>query len=377
MIERALIIAYPGDLHAEAVQWALQKKGVQCDTFSTDDFPSDGRMNISIGEEDTPHIRFKSGAGPVKEFKNYQSIWLRRVAKFNDHPLLDPLDYEYSQNECKFFIESLLAVGNVDSFWVNPPGGRVESGKKGLQLILAKELGLRIPKTIMGNDPDEVRRLYEASGGSLIFKPFRTRGWLDASTNTNYTSYTSLVTQDMLDSPAIIEAAPGIYQEKIIKKYEVRAFFFGRSYFACRIDSQQREITQLDWRREQQAIETSELLLPDDIYEKCLQLMESLGIVTGSFDFIVDADDNFFYLEVNESGSFLLLETWQPHLRVLDGFCEFLISGDKEFVYKKSSQPITLEEFEDSAAMQTLIATQDGERFKRQVSLDVQEATTK
>ena len=62
--------------------------------------------------------------------------------------------------------------------------------------------------------------------------------------------------------------------------------------------------------------------------------MNSLGIVSGSFDFIVTEDGEHVFLEVNEQGQFLWLEDLCPDLLLLDAFCAFLTSGDKNFAWK-------------------------------------------
>ncbi|HEV7915512.1 MAG TPA: hypothetical protein VGP22_17235, partial [Albitalea sp.] len=72
--------------------------------------------------------------------------------------------------------------------------------------------------------------------------------------------------------------------------------------------------------------------LPQALKQQCLMLMQRLGIVVGSFHFVVARDGQPVFLKIDEGGPFLFLEMWCPQLPVLDAFCRFLLAphpGDK------------------------------------------------
>ncbi|WP_344870162.1 hypothetical protein, partial [Deinococcus aetherius] len=48
--------------------------------------------------------------------------------------------------------------------------------------------------------------------------------------------------------------------------------------------------------------------LPKEIFDKCLAMMEILGITYGCFDFVIDKKGRFVFLEVNPSGQWLWIE---------------------------------------------------------------------
>lgn len=156
----------------------------------------------------------------------------------------------------------------------------------------------------------------------------------------------------MLPDESILHLTPGIYQKKVKKNFEVRVTFFGEEYIAVKIHNSE----ELDWRilSCSSKLKLSPITLPDDIEKKCISLMEKLGIYFGCFDFIVTPDDDFIFLEVNEMGQFLWIEFILPELKMLDKFCDFLISNDIE------SKPITnyqasLEEVNSSASYKKLM----------------------
>ena len=66
--------------------------------------------------------------------------------------------------------------------------------------------------------------------------------------------------------------------------------------------------------------------LPLDISEKCKKLMVCLNIEFACFDFIVNKDDDFLFLEINESGQFLFMDHCQEELHLADAFTYFLVN---------------------------------------------------
>ena len=116
---------------------------------------------------------------------------------------------------------------------------------------------------------------------------------------------------------------PGIYQEIIQKAFEVRVTFFGNENIAIKIHN----FKELDWRSiSPQSLKVSLMRLPADIETYCILLMKKLDIVFGCFDFIVTHSGEYIFLEVNEMGQFLWIEKLLPELKLLNCFCEFLLS---------------------------------------------------
>jgi hypothetical protein len=52
--------------------------------------------------------------------------------------------------------------------------------------------------------------------------------------------------------------------------------------------------------------------------------MADLGIVYGTFDFIVTPDEELVFLEVNEAGQTFFMEQIYPDMQVIDAFAHFL-----------------------------------------------------
>ncbi|OAN52676.1 hypothetical protein A7Q26_07685 [Sphingobium sp. TCM1] len=64
--------------------------------------------------------------------------------------------------------------------------------------------------------------------------------------------------------------------------------------------------------------------IPDSVYAFCKKFMDKLDLKFGAFDFIVNHDHEWVFLEVNESGQFLFMEMADQSLNILSAFCHFL-----------------------------------------------------
>lgn len=61
----------------------------------------------------------------------------------------------------------------MDAFWINHPMRDEDAARKVWQLKVAAELGLRIPRTCVTNDPDRARAFIEETDPNwVIYKAF-------------------------------------------------------------------------------------------------------------------------------------------------------------------------------------------------------------
>lgn len=223
----------------------------------------------------------------------------------------------------------MLGLISPEAFWVNPAGAAISAGYKMLQHAAASALGLKTPATLYSNDPLQIRAFIRRHGGEIIYKPLRGLPW--QGKKSIWMSFTSRLTEDQLNEDDLLRSAPGIYQELILKAFELRVTVMGRCILAARISSQDTEKGRLDWRRAPGEIKASPFDLPPAIADLCLRLMARLEIVFGCFDFIVTSEGDYVFLEVNEAGQFLFLEQ-ETGLPLLDRFSDFLLSGQAGFV---------------------------------------------
>ncbi|HEV2991221.1 MAG TPA: hypothetical protein VG759_22470, partial [Candidatus Angelobacter sp.] len=197
----------------------------------------------------------------------------------------------------------------------------------------AREVGFVIPTTLFSNDPDEIRAFYREHRGNVIYKPFTPAFWADRTAGRLRGVFTSRLTEDLLaEDDASFTSCPGIYQEYIEKKSELRVTFFGSAYQAARIYSQQVASGRLDFRSDMKGEAPMEAAALDaSLLEKCQAFTAKLGLLHGSLDLIERPDGSVVFLEINEMGQFLWLEERVPKMPMLALFAAFSLEPSADF----------------------------------------------
>lgn len=170
---------------------------------------------------------------------------------------------------------------------------------------MATQLGLRIPETSITNDVAAARELLR--GGSVVAKPIRTA--LVGLGDEERVIFTNRIASEAeLDVPSV-QAAPIIFQREIPKEADIRVTVVGARIFAVAIDSQSGADTQVDWRKGANvSLEHTPIELPGEIEEKCLALVQQLGLRFGAIDLVKDVNGEYWFLEINPNGQWAWIE---------------------------------------------------------------------
>jgi glutathione synthase/RimK-type ligase-like ATP-grasp enzyme len=334
-----LIHRIEDDVHAASIAYALEQRGNRVFQWHTGRYPEGAAVSIAY-EGGSSVATFRNGE---MEFSpnDIDVVWFRRRQLPVAPQTVDARDRAFVTNELRVAAQAHNAFFN-HAFWIN----RFESADfcdlKPRQFHLAQKRGLSIPRTLISNDPDEIKGFLGRTR-KCIYKPLIGHVWSEEGRLRK--TYTSFISQKQLPTDDLLRAVPGIFQEFVDKAYEARVQFFGNFYAGVRIDSSKLEEGHLDWRIGQSAIGACEpVTLPPDVCTKCRQLMNDLGIVSGGFDFIVNKKGEWIFMEVNEAGQFFFVEGWCQELPVVDAFCQFIESKDENFVYQPPGRRLTLKE---------------------------------
>ncbi len=133
-------------------------------------------------------------------------------------------------------------------FWVNLPDRISTAEFKPSQLAAAVERGLRIPRTLLTNDPTAFRVFYEQEHRQIICKPVW-KSQLNLPSGQLRFIYTHEVCPEDMYALSGISATMHCFQECIPKALELRIVVIGRHVFAVEIYSQHAERSPMDWRR--------------------------------------------------------------------------------------------------------------------------------
>lgn len=357
-----LIHSFDGDVHAAAVLWALNGLGQDCVFWPSGKFPAEQKLSLSYEDAQagpSPRIEMEAQAFPT-----VQAVWNRRPHGPKLSTTLPESEHEFAEIESRIFLHSMMRLLSPDALWVNPPRAAEADSYKPLQLSLAVKAGFRAPETLVSNDPDAIADFYRRHNGEVVYKCFRGNAWRleDGSERIYAMNRTVPLEPEDLERREALAAAPGIFQRRIEKAFELRVTAMGRTLIAARIDSQTHEATREDWRSGQHLLAIEPFDLPEAVAETCRRYMRAAGLNFGCVDFIVTPEDEYVFLEVNQADQFLWKEARCPELPMLQAFCDFLIAADPDFLWRPREPEVTFADYLASDAGQAFEARTDPTR---------------
>ncbi|HEY2293149.1 MAG TPA: hypothetical protein VGM86_20805, partial [Thermoanaerobaculia bacterium] len=238
-----------------------------------------------------------------------------------------------------------------ETICINPPSRAVEADRKPYQIRVAREVGFAIPPTLFSNDPAKIRGSIRKWGGRAIYKPLGSRKnfWWDSQAQRLVTLFTTAIDESSLPDDRTLTLTPGIYQPLLPKAFDLRVTVFGHTVFGTKILSQEQERSQIDWRNGQRTLHYESFEAGTKISQLCISMLCKLGLLMGCFDFVVTPDGDVVFLEVNEGGQFLWLES-ASGAPILDAFSDFLIQPRADFRWQPPPAPLRIQQVQVLAA---------------------------
>lgn len=299
-----LLLTHSGDHYTvERVANAVASHGLQPLRFDTDLFPSEIRLAWSMRNGSAHWLAHNGSTIPIDRVC---AVWLRKLWP----PMLGQTLDERFREQCIKESKAALA-GFLDSLhgalWIDHPDRVRQAENKMHQLRVAAEVGLTIPRTLLTNDPDEVRQLYEDLGGNMVVKMLTPMSVsMDRPPAFVYTSSVSPADLAELDS---LRYSPMVFQQRIEKAAELRIAFVAGRLFAGSVDARQSAKGQTDWRlATADECRWTSAQVPDAVRGKLAALMHRLGLTFGAIDMIVTPAAEHVFLEVNPTGEWGMLE---------------------------------------------------------------------
>jgi MvdC family ATP-grasp ribosomal peptide maturase len=300
-----LLLTQSGDYFTvDRVAAALKRRGVRPFRFDTDRFPAQIKLTAKFAGEKTSHV-IVDGAHRVTA-NEVRAVWARRFWPPRLAPDLDPNFHALCARESMATIEGFLD-GLHSVRWVNELARDREAESKLLQLRIAAEVGLLVPRTLVTNDPQRMCSFFREVKGKMVAKLLR-----PVSINMDADSgfvHTSVVTKKDLDEGDLLRHSPMVFQELITKACELRIAVVGDKLFVGSIDTRNSPRGQIDWRLASPDEARWELgQVPDQVATAIKALMSKLGLVYGAIDLIRTPDNDYVFLEVNPGGEWGMLE---------------------------------------------------------------------
>jgi glutathione synthase/RimK-type ligase-like ATP-grasp enzyme len=191
--------------------------------------------------------------------------------------------------------------------WINERERENEAENKLLQLRLAHDAGLRIPRTLVTNDAERARAFFHETGGALVAKllaPLSVS--MDAA---SAFVYTNEVCEADLEDAGGLRHSPMVFQERIQKSLELRIAYVAGKFFVGALDASRSVGGQTDWRRATPVeCQWQRDDIPPELKIQLTTLMNKLQLVYGAIDIIRTPAGEHVFLEVNPGGEWGMLE---------------------------------------------------------------------
>lgn len=301
-----LLVSHSGDFYTiDRVAAALRRTGFRPQRLDTDLFPTRIRMDMSMGRPGDMSILVLPD-GSVCDSARIAAVWMRRVFPPRLPEDIDPLLVPGCHAESSAALTGFLGQLSHARF-LDPLASVLEANDKVRQLRCALQHGLKIPPTLISNDPARVRRFFAACEGRVIAKMLHALSY--SMWPAPLSVPTSEVRQEDLRHLDSLSLSPMVFQERMEKGLELRVAYVGGQCFVGGIDARASPDGHIDWRRAQpQDCGWQKAQLPEEEQGKLHRLMQSLGLRFGAVDYIRTPGNDHVFLEVNPVGEWGMLE---------------------------------------------------------------------
>lgn len=342
---KILVSTMAGDFHAAAVGLELRQRGHDVLELFGEDFPE--RLTMSASASGTSSLGARSTQAEI-DLGSADVVWNRRRIAFTMPLGIHERDKEFVRQELRALSDAVWESAAPDGYWINPHAAAARARHKLEQLAAARRVGLQCPDTLITNSYDDVIRFMQAApDGRVIYKSMRPAYW--GGEDKLRSLMATLVSAEDLQDRDFFQLCPGIFQQFVRKRYEVRLTVFGRTVLALKLNPET-SLQSVDCREQYliPGFPTEVYDVPTALKEQVFAFMDTLGLRFGCIDVAMGEDGAYHFFEVNESGQFLWLEQLQPRLPLLDAFCSFVEACDDRFEYRATTPRARLQDWDPS-----------------------------
>lgn len=279
-----------------------------CSIIGADSLATAGGIAWSPSGEVATTIRDLDGDDVAVE--ELDLLWWRRLTGDPRLPegVTDDAARDLVVNDCRAAMLGLFLT-DFRGVWISHPEATRLAGNKLLQLRVATQVGLRVPRTLVSQDVAKIRRFCEGLDYEVIVKT--------VAGTPRTPVMTGRVTEELLADEQAVTMSPAIYQELVPGTRHLRICCFGADVHSALI-----ETPLLDWRYPLDA-EITPYRLHEAVAHQLLRVIADLGLRMGIVDMKLTPDGEPVWLEVNPQGQFLFLEG-TCGIPLIDAFSSFL-----------------------------------------------------
>lgn len=230
-----------------------------------------------------------------------RSVWYRQPVFLRNTPSRGlSIQEQLERSQWMAFLRGLSVFDSVA--WMNRPQSTYLAESKPYQLRIANRIGFAVPATLVTNDVSAIQALFSEA---VVIKSVDTLLIRDG--DDCLFPYTT-VSQSSLISDHNLASAPVLAQTYLRNKIDLRVTVVGERVFAVKILRNGCGI-EGDWRRHpRESLQFVDAELDDATVNRCLALVQRLGLVFGAIDLIED-NDGIHFIEINPTGEWAWLSS--------------------------------------------------------------------
>ena len=289
--------------------------------FDPSRFPAEARLSVAYDRAKArTTLEFD---GLELDLARVSAVWWQKANVPKVSALVPPEQRDWAARQATALLDGVWE--GLTALWV--PGRRRQAEAadgKVRQLEVAQRVGLKVPRTLVTNDPEQALCFYDACEGRVVSKVLRDgRVTRDGETHLAYTHVVRRRDLQLLPSVAL---APVIFQEFVPKRLELRVTVVGERVFTAALDSQASPFAREDVRRADHLVACTPHALAPEAEASCLRLVRELGLTFGAIDMVVTPDGEHTFLEINPGGHWAWAEA-RAGLPIADAIAEMMVHG--------------------------------------------------
>lgn len=306
--KQVLILTRKFDPEVTRVSIKLLAKGIDNVCLNVEEIPNQMKVGYHINASRDPQVNFTIGQRNFNNF-DFPVVWIRdfdtTLMSFDflgrDQEMAKRFCYEQWNDSYQILISSLK------SEWINRPEANFKAINRLAQLMTAKECGFKIPETLLTNNAKVASEFYRDNNGEVVMKAVHHHS-IEIKGKVYY-MYTRFLTKDDFLKLRDIVYAPCILQKRLYKKSEIRVTIIDKDIFAAELVCEMIPACQEDIHRYGISRIPKKIVKLDSRTEKaCLKIMSKFDLKYCTFDFILDKNDELFFLEINPTGDWYWIE---------------------------------------------------------------------
>jgi ATP-grasp ribosomal peptide maturase len=294
-----LILAPERDITADRMVTVLGRRAVHTARVDTAWFPQRAGFDAEFrGGRWRGTLR---AGGRTIALEGLRSVWYRSPSAFRFGDALSATERRWAITEAKLGLGGVLT--SLPLRWINHPNRNADAAYKPRELVTAVRCGLDVPDTLITNKAGSVRRF--ADGGETVAKALGAAAIVEEGGRKTMFTY-RLNDADLADLRGVEHTAHQ-FQRWVPKAFEARVIVVGDQVFAAAIHAGNAE-SYVDWRNDYRALRYEPIDPPAHVVTGVIAYCVELGLSYGAFDFVVQPDGRWVFLECNPGGQYGWIE---------------------------------------------------------------------